>query len=86
MQSIMRRGKCPGPFADHPGQDCIDIPRCGPPRGRDARVLGLGTEGTVMTVAEFRALRRTFAAEIRNGVSRKTDPVDGPARPGIRNP
>ena len=39
-----------------------------------------------MTVAEFRALRRTFAAEIRNGVSRKTDPVDGPARPGIRNP
>lgn len=42
------------------------------------RILGLGTEGTVMTDAEFRALRRTFAAEIREGLSRRDAPCGRP--------
>lgn len=46
--------------------------------GTGTRILGLGTEGTVMTDAEFRALRRTFAAEIREGLSRRDAPCGRP--------
>ncbi len=40
------------------------IPIPGVPR---ARILGAGTEGTTMTQAEFDALRKSFAQEIREG-------------------